>query len=339
MKLVNSMSVAEMTGVSLIFDGEAVEVSAAGSRRIDSVWFRRPGEITLPHSVAESDIKFVEAQWRQHIHGVCSVSPRVNTFWVNSPKEAMAAESKAYQLLIASKVGFSIPRTIISCDPAEIRKFVGANGACVFKSFSPFAWVDSACGSRRITVAQEVDASMLSDDRAIEVAPGIYQKKISKRYELRVTVIGRRQFAVRMSSKSGHVDWRGAIYETDSDIRSISLSVALSKKISDLMAELGLVYGAIDLGVDENGDVYFFEINQGGQFLHIEECVPELPLLACFTSLFVQGRPDYEIIAPPSMMSLAAYRGDDCYLDWRSEFEVSEGRDSPYVSYLSSHNE
>jgi D-alanine-D-alanine ligase-like ATP-grasp enzyme len=45
----------------------------------------------------------------------------------------------------------------------------------------------------------------------------------------------------------------------------------VSDKLRALMRRLGLVYGAIDLRLSEDGRYVFLEINPAGQFLYVEE--------------------------------------------------------------------
>lgn len=319
---------------SIWVDGVSSQVTVGNARALRSVWYRRPADPTPPYAVGPDDRKFVLQQWREHVQCIAKVSPISGAFWINRREEAVAAENKAYQLSIAAKLGFSIPRTLISSDPDDVREFVSKVGACIFKAFSAFAWVDSSSGSRSITVTQNITADHIRHDEAIRVAPGIYQEKIEKKHELRVTVIGDRLFAMQVTARKSGVDWRGAVYE-GADVQAVVLPGALESRIRQLMSALGLVYGAVDLGVDHGGRIYFFEINQGGQFLHVEEKLPELPLLACFTSMFLQARPDYDVPHDHERMSLSSYRADESYCDWQSEFACAQLEESPHISHVS----
>lgn len=320
---------------SSIWLGENIaKVRVAGAGLLRSVWNRRPVRPELPRMIREEDRKFVSQQWHDHYQGLMNLSPLTGTFWVNKYQEAIVAESKAYQLYVAANLGFSVPKTLISNDPEEVRGFVSRVGNCVFKAFSPFAWVDCSSGNRNIAVTQNVTLEQLQVDGTIRLAPGIYQESIIKRHELRVTVVGDRQFAMQVTTRQAGVDWRNAVYEGDSDIQAVALPESLARKIHELLRALGLVYGTVDLGVDGDGKVYFFEINQAGQFLYVEDKLPEFPLLACFTSMFLQGRVDYSLPVDHAPMSFASYRHSEAYEGWLSEYEFAQLEDSPGVAYV-----
>jgi glutathione synthase/RimK-type ligase-like ATP-grasp enzyme len=46
--------------------------------------------------------------------------------WVNPIDRVSVAELKLYQLQVARELGFRVPRTLVSRDPAELRRFADA---------------------------------------------------------------------------------------------------------------------------------------------------------------------------------------------------------------------
>jgi hypothetical protein len=70
---------------------------------------------------------------------------------------------------------------------------------------------------------------------------------------------------------------------------------------------LNLCYGAIDLVEDLDGNFWFLEVNQVGQFLFVEQLLPQLTLLQSLCAMLVEGRSDYD---PDTCrgVSLAAFR-------------------------------
>ena len=51
----------------------------------------------------------------------------------------------------------------------------------------------------------------------------------------------------------------------------------------------------MDLVIDTEGNIYFLEVNQAGQFLFIEEVLPGIPLLHAMTAFLSSGRVDYSM--------------------------------------------
>ena len=103
-------------------------------------------------------------------------------------------------------------RDRLSSDPEEIRRFRDAHGRIVYKPFATHSWRDGD-GRMFSTYARTVDAEALRDDASLRLCPGIYQACVDKTFDVRVTIIGHRQFAVRLDAPDdgdGVVDWRAA---------------------------------------------------------------------------------------------------------------------------------
>ncbi|AYA93079.1 hypothetical protein C7E13_05320 [Stenotrophomonas maltophilia] len=76
------------------------------------------------------------------------------------------------------------------------------------------------------------------------------------------------------------------------------------------MDKLDLRYGCVDLAVDSRGDTFFFEINTGGQFLFIDDYIPEMNLLGEMAGFLLAGSMEYEAV-PSSVANLAAFESSD----------------------------
>jgi|GEM_PF-4238627 len=78
-----------------------------------------------------------------------------------------------------------------------------------------------------------------------------------------------------------------------------------------------------DFGVDAQGQLHFFEVNQAGQFLFAEEMLPSLPLLGALCAMLAQARPDYAFDPAAPGPRYANYSQSDEYQAWWAE--VSPG--------------
>jgi hypothetical protein len=107
---------------------------------------------------------------------------------------------------------------------------------------------------------------------ALHLAPGIFQQRILKDYELRVTIVGERIFAVRIDSQAVHraeLDWRRA--QDELEYTMFDLDDGVSQRLLRLHRRLGLVFGAYDLIVTTEGEMVFLEVNPMGQWLWLEK--------------------------------------------------------------------
>jgi glutathione synthase/RimK-type ligase-like ATP-grasp enzyme len=289
-----------MTPLSLHADDRAGLRFSGGidPARTSSVWFRRPRLPDTFDDVSPADLAFVRDEWKRHIGNIHAVAGAAgDVFWVNRPDRALAAENKLLQLQAAHRCGLRFPATLISSDPDEIRRFFAAHAQIVHKPFATHSWRD---GDGRIysTYARMLDADALQDDAALRLCPGIYQACVPKRYDLRVTIIGGRMFAVRVDAPQtddGVVDWRAASIGDRSTSRPFALSNAWETALQRLMAALGLVFGCVDLVADEHDELHFLEINQAGQFLFVEHDAPGVPLLRAMAAMLAEGRRDYSL--------------------------------------------
>jgi hypothetical protein len=267
-------------------------VFADGTRRelggeFSSVCLRRTPFAHAPAEFEEEDRETIERECRHMRRSffdlLCPLA-----LWVNPLSGHESA--KPTQLVAAQRCGFKIPSTIVTNDPAEIMAFVReAPGPVIYKTFGG------------IVPTTVLTADLLAEPELLRWTPGIYQHYVQKDHELRVTVIGRRVFAVRINSQAtarGQIDWREAQRTPrgktcDLTLEPAALPAAVEARCLRLMKALGLVYGAIDLIVTPRQEHVFLEVNPAGQFLWIESAVG-LPLLDAMSELLIQGTPQYD---------------------------------------------
>jgi hypothetical protein len=229
-----------------------------------------------------------------------------DALWINPWANAARAESKTRQLVEAAGVGLKVPRTLCSNDPARIRSFIREqSGETIYKPFYTSQWKleDGGTAFAFTAVVTEDD---LPDDDVLRLCPGIFQPRVPKSHELRVTIIGRHVFAVEIASQAlevARIDWRAGTRALA--YRPIALPPEMEARCLALMERLGLAFGCIDFIVTPEGEHVFLELNQMGQFLWIEELVPELPLLDAFCAMLIQRRTDFEWSADRATLRFA----------------------------------
>jgi hypothetical protein len=256
---------------------------------IGVVWHRRP---TFPMPATESHPDdwnqiyqegafFVQSIWRS----------LAGAAWVNPQRARWEAKNKLEQLRAARGCGFLVPDTLYSNDPAAIRTFVRRLGAgkAIYKPHRVFQWEGDGAGQ----LAQTAVIADIDDysDACLHLCPGIYQGFIRKKHELRVTVMGQACLAAKIVGDAGsraEVDWR-QVPVAELGMEPATLEPAVRDACLALMRRLGLVFGCIDLIVDEDGGCWFLEVNEMGQFLWVEGRCPDLPLLDTFCSFLALG--------------------------------------------------
>jgi glutathione synthase/RimK-type ligase-like ATP-grasp enzyme len=276
----------------------------ASGRSLDaltSVWYRRPASPDL-RDQNEVDRAFSSQQWVLFQKNFLTVAKDLlPAFWVNDPAAAVAAESKLLQLRVAAEVGLEFPEAVVTNDAGKVADLVTRWGRVVFKTFVGHAWEDRATQRMYNSDVAVLDASTELPELPIAFCPGIYQRYIDKVCDLRVTVIGDRFFAARISRRSGgaFIDWRPSILDEEMQVEAVQLPEVTELKLRQLMRRLGLVFGCIDLVVDARGQLYFLEVNQQGQFLFIEKMLPGFPLLQAVSSMLATGEAKYSLEPDP----------------------------------------
>ena len=232
---------------------------------IKSVWYRRP---TLPvlRNVAPRYKKFCIHESITLLNGIWGT---LDAFWVSNPKNIYFSENKLIQLMIASQTGLLIPPTLISNDYGKISKFFERQNRNIIIKPIKNGMLDESS----IVFTNTIDSKDLASFKQSAPLPSTYQKNISKKLDIRITIIGRRVFATEIHSqtnKDSIIDWRRA-QDVNLPHQRHKIPEDIKKQCISLVKKLGLQFGAIDMILDKNGKYYFLEINPNGQWGWIEK--------------------------------------------------------------------
>ena len=227
------------------------------------VWWRRPQPFALHAAVAGTvDRAFAFTEGQAAFSGLWLC---LNAFWINHPTRDDEASRKVYQLNVAQSVGLRIPQTCVTNSPTVARAFIDSVGveATVYKAF---AGTEEAWRETRVLRRGE-----LAHLDAVRFAPVIFQEYITPGVDLRITVVGEDIFAaaIHVKDTSYPADFRMSMDEAR--IEPVSLPESICERLRLLMGRLGLVYGAIDMRMTDEGEYVFFEINPAGQWLFVEQ--------------------------------------------------------------------
>ncbi|MFJ3548589.1 MULTISPECIES: ATP-grasp ribosomal peptide maturase [Streptomyces] len=245
--------------------------------QVRSVYWRRPVWPTFDH-LGTDDARFAAAQVRYGLGGTLYALD--GPLWVNHPLRNAAADYKPNQLAIAQRLGLTVPPTLVTNDLNEARAFVASHDRVIFKTlrWTPYqrdgvpvtGWAD-------LVTAAEIDES-------VSLVPHLFQAGVDKAADLRVLVVGREMFAVRI--ESGMLDWR-------KDYSALSYRVAnlpdhMERALLAYLDHFGLVSGSFDFAVDKAGDLWWLELNPNGQWGWLEDSTG-LAMAAAFAELLTQG--------------------------------------------------
>lgn len=251
----------------------------SGDRTIDlsaisSVWWRRPAEFEVPADWSDQARAFAVSEARVGVLGVLGSLP---VRWINHPANDSAANYKPVQLAAAARVGLDVPRTVVTSDPQYAREFIGEDEV-IYKGLS--GGVLTADRRHRYIPTTLLQAAEI--DNAVAGTAHLFQERVPKAFEVRLTVIGTQMFpvAIHTDSKAGKLDWRTDYASLT--YAPVELPVSVAKGVRQLMDELGLYFGALDFAVTPDGRWVFFEVNPNGQWhwLAVKAGVPMVEAMA-----------------------------------------------------------
>jgi glutathione synthase/RimK-type ligase-like ATP-grasp enzyme len=265
---------------------------ARGERSLDSkdcrgIWWRRPdlSFLSVSDSLDPAEEEVVRDQWRALLLGLESVSgPR----WVSSPRAIRAAEDKARQLSLAADLGLPVPRTLWTNSLASARQFLGENEEAAAKSVTSAWWEKEGAGW--FVFAGRVNAVDLPPRSSLAGAPIAFQTPIDPKRDVRVTVVGGQALAAVRDTDAADpqeasiLDWRVG---GDLPWMPHELPADPASRCAELVASLGLEFGAIDLLLEPDGRYWFCEINPNGEWGWLQQI--GLPIAEALASRLLDG--------------------------------------------------
>lgn len=256
---------------------------ATTSRRVDlghirSIYWRRPEWPKFP-DLPRSDATWARAQMRHGFGGALMSLP--GCVAVNDPLAEEAADFKPLQLAVAARLGFTVPSTLVSNRRGDIEEFIAAHGQVIHKTLR---WTDYRRQDEDLSVWTE-PVTVDEIDDSVALVPHLFQARVDKIADLRVTIVGEKVFAVRIDSDL--LDWRrdyGSLTYT-----VVDLPDRLTKMLRTYLEHFRLVFGCFDLCLDGDGGYHWLELNPNGEWGWIA-AETGLPIAAAFADV-LQGTP------------------------------------------------
>jgi hypothetical protein len=232
-----------------------------GSAR--GIWIRRP---RWPEIAAEVEDPLDRLFARQEaVAAMGGVWRLLADRCVSPPDVLQAARWKIVQIAVAASLGMPVPPTLVTTDPDRARSFV-TEGPTVLKAVAQ-GRVQSDT-AERVGGTIEIDSSF--DVEAVRPTPVLLQRRVSKVADIRVTAVGMRLFAVRITTPADSpIDFR----QTDPQqcgFEVIELQATVAEHLRAYLRHWGLRFGAFDLAEDEDGVLWFLECNPAGQWGWLE---------------------------------------------------------------------
>ncbi|UTI63377.1 hypothetical protein NBH00_18745 [Paraconexibacter antarcticus] len=259
-------------GCCLRMDGREIRL-----RDVRAVWWRRP----RPPVITGRSPEVTRWAQRQAFAALDSALGAVSALWVNHPRHNRQAEDKPANLRRAAALGLDVPDWRVTNDPVVAAAFAAGHETIIVKP------VEAAY----VTPTRSLWTRRLGDSGPLDhigPEPYLLQQFIDKTEDVRVTVVGTTVFAVAIDSQ--------ATTETSVDMRAgdlaaldhqpIELPPRVASALLLLCADLQLQFAAIDLVRDQDGALWFLEVNPNGQWAWLEQ-LADVPIAGALTRLLM----------------------------------------------------
>ncbi|APU19492.1 ATP-grasp ribosomal peptide maturase [Actinoalloteichus sp. GBA129-24] len=251
---------------------------------VRGVWYRKPSRFAPHKGMTDTEQQWAVVESRMGFGGLLAALP---CRWINHPHRNAVAGVKPGQLVVAAALGLTVPESLVTNDPNEAREFVAAQpDGAVYKSFHGGTGTES--GRMTALYTTPVNAAEITD--GVQRAAHLFQARVPKAFEVRVTVVGDRLFAVRIDvdSEIGRQDWRadhaGHTYTV------ITPPGDVTTRIHELMQHFDLIFGALDFVVTPADEWVFLEINPNGQWGWLHTALG-LPIPSALADALTMGDP------------------------------------------------
>jgi hypothetical protein len=234
---------------------EGNEISIAD---VNVIWLRRiraNQQLVVP-VVEDAAGEIINNDCRGGFSGF--LSTKFTGKWISDPESSIKASDKIYQLTVAEKNGFIIPKTLVTQSYEDLLDF--------FEECEQKIIVKTVVGVHE-PFLQTIKIDDPSDYEAdsYESSPAIYQELIDGTDHLRLLCFGNRSLCGRICTEE--IDWR---LNLQSKISSWEVPDHLHKMVRKTLDDLGLEMGVMDIKINSKGEYCWFEVNPQGQFIFLE---------------------------------------------------------------------
>ncbi|MGH3738282.1 MAG: ATP-grasp ribosomal peptide maturase [Micromonosporaceae bacterium] len=257
----------------LWIDGYGVHLT-----EVRSVYRRSPAFFDMAPRMSAPERRFAEAEAVQGFGGALAAALRCP--WINHPSRVADATYKPVQLDVAATVGMRVPRTLITNDGKAAAAFAAEVGQVIYKPMSLGVIAEQS-------LVHVVNATRLSTADIDPVAIGrtacMFQEWVPKTYDVRLTAVGRKCFAVaiRTDDRAAHADWRANFDALAYEIVHVPDDIRV--QVAAYLDRFGLLFGAFDFSVTDDA-WWFLECNPNGQWGWLQE-ETGLPIAAALADL------------------------------------------------------
>jgi glutathione synthase/RimK-type ligase-like ATP-grasp enzyme len=242
----------------------------------DRVWIRRLDQPINNPKVSEADRKFAELEYRSFHNCVAYMLETMPVWCINKFSASRFINNKSVQLLLARNCGLKVPKALMSNSPRAVKDFFDHNpNRAICKAFTPHVWQRQNVGGVAVTETFELTREQLPEDEILTYAPGIYQDMVVKQFDIRTVLMGHRIYSYALHNPKKALDWRQDAGQGNIEVEIVATPPEVESGIMAFAKKAGICFGSMDFAVGANGEWWFLEINEQGQFLWLDQFNPQ----------------------------------------------------------------
>jgi glutathione synthase/RimK-type ligase-like ATP-grasp enzyme len=279
----------------------------------DTVWIRRPWPSIAPHpSLAPDEVKFASSEYQAFRKTLLMNIELTGAFCINKWSAANSIENKSVQLALATKCGLSVPTTVMTNASPFVRELQETvTGDVVHKSYLTHTWVHEGSDVSYACETTRLERHDKLPDEVFAYAPGIYQQKIEKEYDVRITMVGEEFHAFVITTRKKELDWRFSNLLGKVSMERMALPAQVQAGLRRFADRAGIVFGCFDMAVDGKENWWFLEVNQAGQFLGVDWLHPDDGLYRPMLKFLSSREPFSDLTFPTFHQCLAQCQEKD----------------------------
>ncbi|TSE09736.1 grasp-with-spasm system ATP-grasp peptide maturase [Aquimarina algiphila] len=244
----------------------------------DSIWFRRPSSDISPFLLDFEHKATYPKDFLEY-----TIQKRIKVFWdflgyklkekLHQGSFNTTGLNKPIVLQEAQNLGLTIPKTLLTNDKEELKKFFEqCNKKIITKSIDgliPQHKEKITDNNKHLLAYQLTTLIDNIENTPATFAPSLFQECIDKEYEIRTIFLNGTLYSACIFSQLNEqtkIDMRNRDANHPTRYIPYQLDNKIETSIIKLMNTLNLDYGAIDIIKGLDGHYYFLEINPVGQY-------------------------------------------------------------------------
>jgi glutathione synthase/RimK-type ligase-like ATP-grasp enzyme len=273
-------SVACWAGLSWMEDRQATLSFEQGTRVVlgrhtiepgDVVWIRRPNPPMHNPGVTEADKDFAQTEYKWHSNSVLYLLEHLPVRCINPYSASRTINNKAVQLHLASLCGLNTPASLLTNSPSAVREFLNhSSRRAICKAYFPHVWKKEGSEAVSVTETFEINTQDLPDDEVLTYAPAIYQEMVVKDADVRTVLMGTTLYSFLLRTTINALDWRQEVGQGKATLEPVPTPPQVETAVLAFAQKAGIEFGSLDFAVDRDGNWWFLEINEEGQFLWLD---------------------------------------------------------------------